>query len=115
MEMYRRTKNTEQVTLEFIDAKHDRFESKIDARFASFEAKIDAKFDRFEEKWERERKESDAKHEALMEKMEARPGQPHTKNFCQTIRFVDNLTHVRILCKSSLSLTNLINGATLCQ
>ena len=48
--MYRRNRGSEPITLEFIDAK----------------------FDRFEAKWERDRKEEAARHEALMEKMEAR-------------------------------------------
>ena len=52
--MYRRQRNTETITLEYIDAK------------------LDAKFDRFEEKWRQDRKEEAERHAATLEKMEAR-------------------------------------------
>ena len=62
--MYRRAKNTEQITLEFIDAKFDRFEKQWREDRKEEAARLAADRKETEARLERDRKEAEAKQKA---------------------------------------------------
>ena len=70
--MYRKTANTDRITLEFIDAKFDRNEAKWERERRESDEKWERERKESNEKWERDRKESNEWWAAFMERMDAR-------------------------------------------